>query len=620
MICPDDNALAELSQGLLHADARRQAEEHVDNCPACRQLIAELARLSVVERRSKTADGDACTDDSNGRADLAPGMQVARYTLMYRIGAGGMGVVYAALDPDLDRTVAIKLQSGPDRTIAARARLRKEAKAMAKLSHPNVAAVYEVGSWQGWDFVVMEYVDGNDVAKWLAQTPRSWRDVLDVFVAGGRGVAAAHEAGIVHRDIKPSNLLLGRDGRVRVTDFGLALASKLPPPTSALSGIAANANHTDHIVGTPAYMAPEQYLGNPTDARADQFSFCVSLYEGLYAARPFAGDTIAELAQAIAADAIGIPESDDRVPVSIRAALVRGLRSDPAERFASMNDLLDALTAANTHRRSRGPMIAVALVATAVAAIGLWIGREDGRRDVATTDAGATEVTAVTEVAFTDARTHVVVAANLSPDAAPRRPTSASSRPTRYLPAKPNKRPLGAKPSSRPQVAPAPSVPRTGVSPLVATYRAREAIKRRMKTDLMKMDPAIVGVRVGPGSERKPCYTWSPVVRLKRRTSVSKQKQLAKKIVAYVVRVQNCMPPPRKRRPGLPPFSSGRPASFDGQDGWRPEIGYVAYRFPGGAVSLWSHDVDETGEVSRRCCTRSEPFGTIRNLRFTARD
>ena len=154
----------------------------------------------------------------------APRVRVGRYELIGRLGAGGMGVVHRAHDPELDRPVAVKLlraeASSDDK---ARARMLREARALAKLSHANVVQIYEIGEHEQRTFLVMEYVDGSTLAHWLEQQ-RPWPEVLARFVAAGRGLAAAHRAGVVHRDFKPENVLLGRDGSVRVADFGLALA------------------------------------------------------------------------------------------------------------------------------------------------------------------------------------------------------------------------------------------------------------------------------------------------------------------------------------------------------------------------------------------------------------
>ncbi len=280
------------------------------------------------------------------------GDTLGRYVVLSTLGAGAMGVVLAAYDPELDRKVAIKLVK--NRSASQRAselsRLQREAQAMAKLSHPNVVAVHDVGvvepgrRGEGQLFIAMEYIEGQTLSKWLA-TPRHWREVLDLFLLAGSGLVAAHAAGVVHRDFKPENVLLGDDGRVRVLDFGLALAGEGGSEREATSLEAVRKLPTDltatgTLMGTPAYMAPEQFLGFRADARADQFSFCVALYEGLYGKRPFAGDHIHTLLVAVTEGRIEPPPRSSNVPAWLRSVVMRGLSREPESRFASMQDLL----------------------------------------------------------------------------------------------------------------------------------------------------------------------------------------------------------------------------------------------------------------------------------------
>src|SRR5215472_6444224 len=198
---------------------------------------------------------------------LAPGRNIGRYAVLSTLGEGGMGVVYAAYDPELDRKVAVKvLRERLGDAAELGARLLREAQAMARLSHPNVVSVHDVGRFEDKVFVAMEFIDGRTLGDWVKEKPRSWREVLGVFRQAGKGLAAAHSAGLVHRDFKPGNVLVGKDDSVKVTDFGLAFT---PNDRSTASGIA--------IAGTPAYMAPEQLRGETPDPRADQYSFCVAL-------------------------------------------------------------------------------------------------------------------------------------------------------------------------------------------------------------------------------------------------------------------------------------------------------------------------------------------------------
>jgi eukaryotic-like serine/threonine-protein kinase len=283
---------------------------------------------------------------------LERGDVLGRYFILDRLGSGGMGIVYAAYDPELDRKVAIKLLRPGRAGAEAGARLLREAQAMARLSHPNVLAVHDVGTFGDQVFVAMELVDGADLRQWLAASPRSEREVLDVFLKAGRGLAAAHAAGLVHLDFKPANVLVGRDGRVRVADFGLAQAEGGEESGGA---------------GTRGYMAPEQLTSQPVDARTDQFSFCVSLYEALYGARPFAPDSFE----------VEDSPPGSRVPIRLRRLLLRGLAPDPAGRFASMDDLLAALENDPRPVRRRWAMTLALTAVVGSALLGLgWIWRE----------------------------------------------------------------------------------------------------------------------------------------------------------------------------------------------------------------------------------------------------
>lgn len=298
----------------------------------------------------------------NEATALKRGSSVGRYVILESLGAGGMGVVYSAYDPDLDRRVALKLlrRDKPSRPSLTdgRARMLREAQAMAQLSHVNVVAVHDVGLHGGRVFLAMELLAGPNLGEWMRDHLRPWPEVLDVFVAAGRGLEAAHAAGLVHRDFKPDNVLLGEGGRVKVTDFGLARlrdpeAAPSRPTTdrqTPLARISASFPATDSLtrtgalLGTPAYMAPEQYFGVAADAASDQFSFCVSLYEALYAERPFAGDDPATLAFNVTEGEVRPPPAGSKVPARVRRVLLRGLAREKAERWPSMTELLAALT------------------------------------------------------------------------------------------------------------------------------------------------------------------------------------------------------------------------------------------------------------------------------------
>ena len=302
-----------------------------------------------------------------------------------------MGEVYAAFDPQLDRKVALKLlhettaRQAAART--ARERLLREAKAIARLSHPNVVVVHDAGAIDDpvhgdRVFLAMEFIEGETLAAWLDAAPRSWREIRDVFAAAGEGLAAAHEAGLVHRDFKPQNVMVGRDGSVRVMDFGLASDSSViergerPRSTSPATGVAPTSHTvaltgTGVLLGTPLYMAPEQFLAHATDARTDQFSFCVALYEALYGERPFPSESFSALLEAVVSGRVREPAQKTRVPSFLRKLLLRGLETKPTARYASMRALLEVLRHDPIRRRRTFAIgAAVALVAL-VSAVGM---------------------------------------------------------------------------------------------------------------------------------------------------------------------------------------------------------------------------------------------------------
>lgn len=306
------------------------------------------------------------------RDDAAPAPvgRCGRYVVLGPIGAGGMGMVLVAYDPALDRRVALKLlhprstrPGGP-----GAAPIEREAQAMARLSHPNVVSVFDVNQVGDQTFVAMELVEGSTLRAWLAERPRPWREIVDMFVAAGRGLAAAHAAGLVHRDFKPDNVLIGRDGRPRISDFGLvcdAAGDAGAFPEGAPRGTIVS--NRGSAVGTPAYMSPEQWAGRPVDGRGDQFAFCVALWEALARRRPFAGLTPSEFCAAVQAGAVIEPSGRPSVPRRLQAALRRGLAIDPAARWPDMPALLDVLAGAAERRRQ--PAVAALVASTAIAAV-----------------------------------------------------------------------------------------------------------------------------------------------------------------------------------------------------------------------------------------------------------
>ncbi|MGO9830474.1 MAG: protein kinase domain-containing protein [Myxococcaceae bacterium] len=338
--CLDENAVALYLAADTSDEERDAVRVHLDTCDNCRELVAGLVRTLV-----------SAEPDEAAARPLPRGTNLARYVVLDPIGSGGMGVVYSAYDPELDRKVALKLLRsdvvGPEGRLG-RSNLLSEAQAMARLSHPNIITVFDVGTWQDEVFFAMEFVRGQTLRSAQAAPGLRPRRVLELYLAAGTGLAAAHHADIIHRDFKPENVLVGDDGRVRVTDFGLARA----------------AHDVDtRLAGTPAYMAPEQWRGAPSDARTDQYSFCVALYEALYGSRPVrrsasSAPTVPPAARASA-----------RVPAGVGRVLARGLEPDPAARWPSMDGLVAALREARRPFRTRTLLAVAALV---LLTAGLW--------------------------------------------------------------------------------------------------------------------------------------------------------------------------------------------------------------------------------------------------------
>ncbi|MBA3818100.1 MAG: protein kinase [Deltaproteobacteria bacterium] len=380
----DDNAASEFVAGSLGPSALSKAEGHLAACRDCRDLVAALAMDAGNDSNAKTVPHEKLSPSQvTGRPTrtLTIGDRVGRYLVLSTLGAGGMGVVFSAYDPQLDRKVALKLlRSGITyNTKDARTRLRREAQAIAQLSHPNVVGVYDVGATEDGDlYIAMEFVEGDTLTSWLKKYPRTWRDIIDVFLQAGRGLVAAHSVGLLHRDFKPDNVLVGGDGRVRVTDFGLARSVMVPdegarprPPggreTAALS---VELTATGTVLGTPRYMAPEQLTGPDIDARADQFSFCVALYEALFDAHPLPGSTSVSMQEA-GDRALPTPEGT-KVPPSIARAVQRGLERDRAKRFPSLAAMVSELVPAPPRvgiRYAAVAMAGVVLIGGAIAAV-----------------------------------------------------------------------------------------------------------------------------------------------------------------------------------------------------------------------------------------------------------
>ncbi|MEM6992969.1 MAG: WD40 repeat domain-containing serine/threonine protein kinase [Myxococcota bacterium] len=295
---------------------------------------------------------------------------IGRYTLQERIGSGAMGVVYAAHDGELDRTVAVKvLRSGG---VGGRRRLVREAQALARVNHPNVVHIYEVGEHGDEVFLAMELVRGTPLRSWLHEVSRSPTEILAHFAAAARGLGAAHGHGVVHRDVKADNIVVGDDGRVRVIDFGLAVGlasdeeAPASGPTLAPVALAGGLTQTGQRMGTPAYMAPEQVRGEAPDPRADQFSLCASLFEALTGDLPFPERSGQE---PVTRDGAALRWGGHSIPARVRKAVTKGLSERPEDRFESMDALADQLD--RTRRPARDRMVAVAAVGVAVAGLGV---------------------------------------------------------------------------------------------------------------------------------------------------------------------------------------------------------------------------------------------------------
>ena len=372
-------------------------------------------------------------------------LRLSRYLLLNPLGSGGAGVVYDGYDPELARRVAIKVlrpdRRNTDAAVRSRVRFVREAQSIARLSHPNVIAVYDVGTYSTAEleagmasaesmprdpssddavFIVMEVVDGADARSWLDEKSRSWREVLDVFIAAGKGLAAAHDAGVIHRDFNPGNVLVGKDGRVKVLDFGLALnygapshASSSGPESDSFAELTAEATgrltaedlrsgsvdgdsgaipedkltRTGVVLGTPVYMAPEQHAGDAADQKADQFSFCASLYRALYGRFPYPGKTVDQLSAAKHAGPRKPPERTG-VPPWVWRIVERGLSPDPDDRFPDMAAVIKALENDPARVRRRWMRRATVPLAAAALAYSGWVLSRPGAVDVVVSSGG----------------------------------------------------------------------------------------------------------------------------------------------------------------------------------------------------------------------------------------
>jgi eukaryotic-like serine/threonine-protein kinase len=310
----------------------------------------------------------------SSEAEPGPAARIGRYSVLRELGRGGMGVTYIACDEELDRKVVLKLVRADAMDAQLQKRLRREAQALARLAHPNIVNVHDVGTDGARSFIAMELVPGKTVSAWLGDEPRAWTEVLAVFRQAGEGLRAAHAAGLVHRDIKPANIIVGDDGRVRVLDFGVA---QLDVPDDDLTGVperheapwaAEHLTKTGSLVGTPAYMAPEQLERGLADARSDQFAFCASLFQCLYRTLPYSGNSPRARLEAMRKGRIADAPGDSAVPHWLHAVIVRGLKAGPEDRWPSMDALLEELARDPARTRRRW---VVGIAGAGIAALGV---------------------------------------------------------------------------------------------------------------------------------------------------------------------------------------------------------------------------------------------------------
>ena len=319
--CLGTESVALYVGGGLSPGLRVRVDAHIDRCSACRKWIADAARMATGRDGSSTAPSDPVP------AWPAPGTTIGRYVVRDLVGRGAMGVVLRAEDPVLDRAVALKVLHRVFDDELGRAALLSEARSLARMSDPNVVQVFDTAAWCGRFVIAMELVEGTSLRR-IVESGRATRaERLRMLLGAGRGLLAAHAAGIVHRDFKPDNVLIATDGRILVGDFGLARLDDLDPTRDV--------NDDDLVVGTPAYMPPEQRAAAPVDARADQFAFCVTAVEMLIGVRPRAIECERDRELLLA--------RTHALPRALRHALVAGLASDPERRARTMEPLLVAL-------------------------------------------------------------------------------------------------------------------------------------------------------------------------------------------------------------------------------------------------------------------------------------
>ncbi len=365
--CPTDDTLGALVQRVLAPDEAERVTSHLDACESCQQIVIAAVRGAAITPTTALAVGTPSLPPvlRGAPARVGAPRRIGRYEVRGLLGAGGMGQVYDAYDAELDRAIALKVLRPELSGVALAERLLRESRIMAKVVHPAVITVHDVGRDGDAVFIAMERIRGGTLAAHVASERPGWREIVALYERAGQGLAAAHAAGVVHRDFKPDNVLV-EPGRVVVTDFGIARA------TAADDDAGQPASRADvqitapgAAIGTPAYMAPEQLAGERVDARADVFAFAVSLWEALFGARPFAGNTVAEIRAAMRT-APRAPRGGG-VPRRLVRALERGLAIDPAARWPDMTAFTLELAAVRTRRRR----IQLAAGATGLVALGI---------------------------------------------------------------------------------------------------------------------------------------------------------------------------------------------------------------------------------------------------------
>ncbi len=381
-LCVDDEALFAFARGELAETELGRVEAHLQDCADCRAVLAEAARSLEAPAASGSGAG----------GEHGP-TQIARYQIVTLLGAGASGVVYRGFDPQLKRAVALKLLrpelhgASPEQS----ARMLREAQAMARLSDPHVVAVYDVGLHERTVYLVMEYIDGSTLSDWLRAAPRSTSEILRVFADAGRGLAAAHQKGLVHRDFKPENVLVAQDGRAKVTDFGLARESESWLRERKVDDQASTELYapTRGLVGTPAYMAPELFEGGLASPASDQFAFSVALFVALFDKHPFkAGEGIAlsELVTRVRAGAVQRPTFKSAEQERLFGVVERACAATAAARFTDVPELLAALTRAVRGRRG-GWLVGISLLGLVLS--GLWLAQLGARRPAASAPSSA---------------------------------------------------------------------------------------------------------------------------------------------------------------------------------------------------------------------------------------